>query len=119
LTNGGHSYYDSILDQETIMPIFKQNEPIETTVPRIEFTLDPARPLPPGRHTFRLIVEDDAGNRSQASEASVIIRDTINPTAVLSVPQNVEPGQNFTLDGVRSSDVAPGKVAKYIWTWVQ
>lgn len=101
------------------MPIFNQNVPLETRTPQIEFTIDPQNPLTPGRHVFRLVVEDDAGNQSAPNEAVVIVRDTIRPTAVLVLPPNVEAGQNFTLDGTRSSDVAPGKVVKYIWTWVQ
>ena len=100
------------------MPIFRQNTPIETTTPLIEFSANPAAPLAPGRHVFRLIVEDDAGNRSIADEAIVIVRDSVNPTAVLTAPANVEPGGAFTLDASRSSDVAPGRVVKYIWTWV-
>lgn len=100
------------------MPVFTPNVPIDTPTPTIEFTLDPARPLPPGQHTFRLVVEDDAGNLSQTAQTMVIVRDTINPTAVIRAPRNVEPGQNFTLDGTESSDVAPGRVVKYIWTWV-
>lgn len=100
------------------MPVFTQNVSISTDTPTIQFDIDRTRPLPPGQHTFRLVVEDDAGNLSQTAEATVIVRDSINPTAVLRAPRNVEPGQSFTLDGRESSDVAPGRVVKYTWTWV-
>jgi IPT/TIG domain len=73
-------------------------------------------PLPAGRHVFQLIVEDDAGNKSQPATAVVIVKDTQRPTAVLKGPDQVQLGESFPLDGSQSSDVPPGKVASYYWT---
>jgi hypothetical protein len=89
---------------------------IETNVPTIEVTVDPNNPLPVGKHSFQLTVTDDAGNSSAPDTVVVIVRDSINPTAVVSAPSQVEFGATFQLDGRRSSDVAPGKVVKYVWT---
>ena len=98
------------------MPIFKPGEAIETQEPTIEVTANAELPLLPGRHQFQLVVEDDAGNRSDPDIVDVIVRDTVRPTAVLEAPKTVQPGQTFTLDGRRSSDVAPGRVVKFEWT---
>lgn len=42
------------------MPAFTIGQPITTQTPEIEVTVDPQRPLPPGRHVFELVVTDDA-----------------------------------------------------------
>lgn len=91
---------------------------IETTDPTIEVTVDPANPLPVGRHSFQLTVADDSGNLSSPDTVMVIVRDSVNPTAVVSAPSQVEFGAAFQLDGRRSSDIAPGKVVKYVWTMI-
>ena len=60
---------------------------------------------------------DEAGNKSAPVTATVVIKDTILPTAVLTIaPTQVQPGQTFRLDGSKSSDVAPGTVTQFIWT---
>jgi hypothetical protein len=70
-----------------------------------------------GTHHFQLIVVDEAGNKSAPVTAAVVIKDTILPTAVLTIaPTQVQPAQTFRLDGSKSSDVAPGTVTQYIWT---
>jgi hypothetical protein len=62
---------------------------------------------------------DDAGNASDPATAQIIIRDTTKPTAVLVItPSQVDPGVSFRLDGSKSSDVAPGKIAQFIWTMI-
>ena len=101
------------------MPAFVIGTPVESAEPVIEVTVDPASPLSVGRHTFQLVVVDDAGNQSQADSVVVIVRDSTNPTAVLRAPSQVEPGVSFSLDGRASSDVAPGRVVRYIFTLVE
>ena len=100
------------------MANFELNVPIETAEPTIEVTVDPKNPLPVGVHRFQLIVEDDSGNQSLPSTIDVVVRDTQRPTAVLDAVGPIEAGNSFTLSGVRSSDVPPGKVIKYTWTMV-
>jgi hypothetical protein len=75
--------------------------------------------LPSGTHVFQLVVVDEDGNQSDPVTAQIVIKDTQKPTAVINVtPTQVQPGQVFTLDGSKSSDVAPGKVVSFIWTMV-
>ncbi len=100
------------------MAIFNIGASVETTTPTIEVTVNSDSPLPIGRHKFQLVVVDDSGNSSLPDSVDIIVRDTINPTAILIAPTQVEAGQSFTLDGNKSSDVAPGKVVKYIWTQI-
>jgi hypothetical protein len=101
------------------MANFVVGTPQETQQPAIEVTVNPQTPLPVGKHRFQLVVVDDAGNASLPDTVEVIVRDSKNPTAVLKVPSQVEFGQSFLLDGRASSDVAPGKVVKFIWTMLE
>ena len=98
------------------MPEFRPGQPVETTTPEVEVTVTPGAPLPPGRHRFQLVVVDDSGNQSEPSAAEVIVRDTQKPTAVLDAPREADLGRSFQLSGRRSSDIAPGKIVRYIWT---
>ena len=99
------------------MATFQPGTPIETQDPLIEVTIDPQQPsLGPGRHRFRLVVVDNDGLSSAPDEVDVIIRDERVPTAVLEAPREVRFGQSFELSGRRSSDPAPGKVVRWIWT---
>jgi hypothetical protein len=98
------------------MANFVIGTPLETTDPAVECTVTPASPLTVGRHRFQLEVIDDSGNRSLPDAVEVIVKDTKLPTAVLKMPTQVEFGQSFTLDGRGSSDVLPGRLAKFIWT---
>lgn len=78
-----------------------------------------AAPIAPGTHHFQLVVVDEAGNKSAPVTATVVIRDTALPTAVLTIaPTQVQPGQTFRLDGSRSTDVAPGTIAQFVWTLI-
>jgi hypothetical protein len=96
-----------------------QTRPVETTTPEIEVSVTPTAPLPAGRHRFQVVVEDDSENRSVPSEAKVIVRDTQKPIAVLhAAPREVDLARSFQLSARRSSDVAPGRIVKYIWTRV-
>jgi hypothetical protein len=98
------------------MAEFIIGKPVELDRPNVEVTVNTDAPLPVGRHKFQLIVEDDSANQSLPDEVEIIVRDTQRPTAVISAPAQVEFGQSFTISGKGSSDVAPGKVVKYIWT---
>ena len=97
------------------MAEFQPGVRVETPEPSVEVTLTPARPLPPGRHTFSLVVVDDSGNKSMPDMKDVIVFDDQKPTAVLDAPHTVAFGQSFVLSGARSID-AGGRVVRYIWT---
>ncbi len=100
------------------MPTFTPGQVIATQESSIEVSIDPATPLPPGRHRFELVVVDDAGNLSDPAYAEIIVRDDERPTAVLDAPPSVTRGQSFRLSGNRSSDVAPGRVVEYRWRYM-
>jgi len=101
------------------MPKFVIGTPIETREPTVEVTVDTQTLLPVGRHRFQLVVADDSGNQSLPDTVEIIVRDTTNPTAVVRAPTQVESGKSFNLDGRASSDVAPGRVVKFIWTMLE
>lgn len=84
--------------------------PLEISEPSLELKGTAA-----GRCAFELTVLDNSGSRSLPDRVDVIVRDTKNPTAVLDLPPQVELGRGFILDGRRSSDIAPGKIVKYLW----
>jgi hypothetical protein len=100
------------------MAEFKPNVPVPSNGPVIEVTVPAASPLPVGRHTFRLEVEDDSGNKSKPDEVVVIVVDQTAPTAVLSAPKTVPFGQSFNLSGDRSIDAGGGRVVKWTFTLV-
>lgn len=98
------------------MAVFIIGKEVETNEPNIEVTVKIENPLPVGKHTFQLVVVDDGNNKSLPAVVEVVVRDSVNPTAILRAPSQVEFGKPFLLDGRDSSDVPPGKVVKYIWT---
>jgi hypothetical protein len=98
------------------MSDFVIGKPVESEDPGVEVTVNADHILPVGKHTFQLVVVDDSGNESKPAEVTIIVRDDQAPTAVIKAPTQVSLGQSFKMDGSGSSDVAPGKVAKYIWT---
>jgi hypothetical protein len=100
------------------MAEFVINADVLTDKPTVEVTLTPAKPLPLGRHLFRLVVVDDAGNKSVADEVQVLIADQENPTAVMNAPSLVAFGKSFALDGSKSFDVGGGNIAQYVWTYL-
>lgn len=100
------------------MAEFAINTDVVTNQPNIEVTLSPGKPLPLGRHQFRLIVVDDAGNKSIGDVTEVLVADLDNPTAVLSAPTVVGFGRSFVLDGSKSFDVGGGTVVQYMWTYL-
>ncbi len=99
----------------------KPNEPIEAEAPdsMLVITIDPNKPLPVGTHIFQLEVEDDAGNRSQPQQVSIVIFDDQAPTAILKAPPQVSFGKPFTLSGEESFDAGGGRIQRFIWTLVQ
>ncbi|RNF86198.1 hypothetical protein [Montanilutibacter psychrotolerans] len=100
------------------MAEFIINEPVKTEAPNVEVTITEANTLPPGRHRFRLVVVDDAGNESQPDEVDVIVADQDAPTAVLDAPGSVPTGRSFGLDGKRSFDAGGGQVVTWLWTYL-
>lgn len=99
------------------MPEFSPGQTIETEEPRIQVEINEENPMQPGRYTFQLVVVDDSGNESLPDSVDIIIRDTQRPTAVIEAPQSVPFGENFRLDGRRSSDIG-GEIVTYRWTLV-
>lgn len=96
------------------MAEFVPNKPITQETPVIDVTFGNAAPaLPPGTHTFQLVVVDDLGVSSDPVIEQVIVQG--KPVAVLSAPERVAAGQAFKLDGSKSN-VPGGKVAKFIFT---
>lgn len=100
------------------MAEFVINSDVVTDTPTVEVTVSANRPLGLGRHRFRLIVVDDAGNKSVGDEVIVIVADQEAPTAVVRAPSVVASGRSFELDGSRSFDVGGGKVVSYVWTYL-
>lgn len=100
------------------MAEFVLNADVVTREPTVEVTVTRERPLALGRHTFRLIVVDDAGNKSIPDEVQIIVADQENPTAVINGPRIVGFGASIPLDGSRSFDVGGGRVVEYVWTYL-
>jgi hypothetical protein len=100
------------------MAEFVVNADVTTPAPTVEVTITPNRPMPLGRHRFRLIVVDDAGNRSAPDEVVVIVADQDAPTAVLRAPGIVGFARSFNLDGSASFDAGGGRIAQYVWTYL-
>jgi hypothetical protein len=100
------------------MAEFVVNNDIVTTEPTVEVTVTPNRPLPLGRHRFRLLVADDAGNRSVPDEVTIIVADQDAPTAVLRAPRITGFNRSFELDGSASFDAGGGRLVQYIWTYL-
>jgi hypothetical protein len=100
------------------MAEFVPGTDISTDTPTIEVTVNPDKPMPLGRQTFRLVVVDDSGNLSQPDEVIVIIADQDAPTAVLRAPKVAPFGKSFALDGSASFDAGGGKVVKWVWTYM-
>lgn len=100
------------------MAEFILNQEVKTDVPTVEVTISTARPLPLGRHTFRLVVVDDSGNTSIPDDVVVIVADQDNPTAVLTAPRTAAFGRSFALSGERSFDAGGGRITTYLWTYL-
>ena len=100
------------------MADFAVNVDVTTAEPTVEVTVSAAQPLAIGRQRFRLIVVDDAGNRSAADEVTVIVADQDAPTAVLRAPSLVGVGRSFDLNGSASFDTGGGRIVEYVWTYL-
>ncbi len=100
------------------MAEFTINAEVTTTEPQVEVTVTAERPLALGRQRFRLVVVDDAGNRSAADEVIVIVADQDAPTAVLRAPRITASGRSFNLDGSASFDAGGGRIAQWVWTYL-
>ena len=97
------------------MAKFVTGQEVRTNTSSVEVTIDPSNPLPPGRHRFQLIVEDDAGNQSEPAMVDIIVVDQSKPTAVIDAPNSVATGASFSLSGARSFDLPPVKIKSYRW----
>ena len=84
------------------MPKFNLNEPLITTAPTVL-----VEDLPPGRHRFSLIVEDEAGNRSAPSEAFVTVASPL-PVVSATIPGFGAWGTQVRIAG-RNFDPTPAK----------
>jgi len=100
------------------MAEFVINQDVVTDEPKVEVTVTADKPLGLGRQHFRLVVVDDAGNKSAPDEIIVIIADQEAPTAVLRGPRLAPFGQSFPLDGSASFDVGGGRIVQYVWTYL-
>ena len=100
------------------MAKFVPGQEVVTDTPSIEVTVDPTKPLPPGRHRFQLVVVDDSGNESLPAMVDLIVVDAEKPTAVIDAPTSVPFGKSFTMSGARSFDLPPGKIKSYRWMQV-
>jgi len=75
------------------MPIFTPNVSIETETPTVE-----VEGLAPGQYRFQLVVEDEAGNRSQADTVSVTVED-LTPQVTGVSPNFGGPGDRVVITG--------------------
>ena len=100
------------------MAEFVINADVVTDAPTVEVTVTPNRPLALGRQRFRLVVVDDAGNKSAPDEVIVIVADQDAPTAVLRGPRIAGFGRSFSLDGSNSFDAGGGRIVQYVWTYL-
>jgi len=100
------------------MPELPIGKDVATTAPDDAFEVTPtaANPVSVGTHTFRLIVVDAEGNRSEPAFAKVFVFETDKPTARLTaLPERVPFGQTFKLSAEGSKDVGSG-IKTFIWT---
>ena len=93
------------------------NVPFESENSSIVVEVDPAQPIPRGRHRFQLEVVDDSGNVSAPDVLEVIVADRERPTAVLQGPQIVDLGKSFDLTGAKSFDIG-GQIRSYRFTYL-
>ncbi len=100
------------------MAEFVINTDVVTKEAGVEVTVTTDKPLALGRHTFRLVVIDDSGNKSIPDEVQVIVADQQNPTAVISAPRIAGFGASIPLDGSKSFDVGGGRIVQYVWTYL-
>ena len=99
------------------MPRLDINVPFETDQPTIVVEVDPAKPLPRGRHRFQLEVVDDSGNVSAPDLMDVIVADRERPTAVLNGPSIADIGKSFEITGIKSFDIG-GSIKAYRFTYL-
>jgi hypothetical protein len=106
------------------MTKFTANVPVVQPDPSVKVDVTPTAPLPLGINRFRLVVVDNAGNTSAPITLEVKVVDLDKPTAVLDVlddtGKRIDPvGKPFTLSGLLSSDLPPGKIAEYQFTLLE
>jgi len=100
------------------MPELPIGKDVPTAAPHDSFEVTPtaANPVAIGTHTFRLVVVDAEGNRSEPALAKVFVFETDKPTARLTViPERVPFGATFKLSAEGSKDVGSG-IKTFIWS---
>lgn len=100
------------------MAEFRLNQPITTQDAKVEVSVTREQPLAVGKHRFRLIVVDQAGNESVPDEIEVVVLDNERPTAILEGPKTINFGQAFVLNGDKSSD-PNGPITQYRWELIE
>ena len=95
-------------------------QPVNAADATVTIDASVANPVQAGVHVFQLVVVDDDGVESLASEQRVIVRpDDRKPTAVLTAsPAEVAFGQPFTLDGTGSTPVPGHQIKTFRFTMV-
>jgi hypothetical protein len=114
------------------MPVIKSadlkvNQPIEVVQPddpankdtMLTIDVDPAKKMPVGTYSFRLVVTDKSNNESAPFDFLLTIADEGKPVAIITGQPKVAVGKGFTLNGEKSSDPEGGKLAKFRWTLIQ
>ena len=104
---------------------FQADGEVKTKDIKLIVAVSADNPLGIGSPVFELEVIDKAGNRSVPARATVVVRDSQAPTAVLKVadaqgrimPEPVlEFGASFMLSAKGSLDVEPGTgIGSYTW----
>src|ERR1043166_4602373 len=84
---------------------------------KVEVTDKNGKPLPVGKYTFSLIVEDDLGVPSAAAEVTVTVAAAPKITSILVSPdtQFISPNATFTLDA-RAEDPNGVPIKTFRWT---
>lgn len=86
-----------------------QAAPQNTTDPQL--ILSPDKPLPPGKHTFSVVVTDELNQTSAPATFVVEVRSV--PTVVLTGPATVAPNQEITLN---AKVTTTGTIKSFTWS---
>jgi YVTN family beta-propeller protein len=92
------------------MAKFTINTPLTTAAPTISVDAG----LPPGTHRFQLVVQDEAGNASQAAVADVVVAPPAPATFVVRVPQPLALEHDPVADEVWVVPTSPAGAAPVI-----
>ncbi|KVT15001.1 hypothetical protein WT24_07095 [Burkholderia sp. MSMB1078WGS] len=81
-TNDATPVINGTGEPESTVEVIIDGEPVGTTVVNEDgtWTFEPDTPLAEGEHQIEVVVEDDAGNRSEPSDPVVVVVDTTAPS---------------------------------------